>query len=168
MQLIGMACMAFRLQKSILTAIAQITANVLQAERHKINSPPSYYFLFPCQKTWLFFKPWYTKCGSTWACVSLFFSDKEIVSRVCCSLVLSGCKKPRCASGYLGWVEMVRIYGEDTKRRKEVQETMSAARQPGLMESWNIIEDTTVADFVIPWKVNTQCFLIQWVCIPMT
>lgn len=45
---------------------------------------------------------------------------------------------------------MVRIYGKDTKRRKEVQETMSAARQARLMESWNIIEDTTVADFVIP------------------
>lgn len=45
---------------------------------------------------------------------------------------------------------------------------MSAARQPSLMETWKVIEDTTVADFVIPSKVNTQCFLIQWVSIPMT
>lgn len=35
-----MAWMAFRLQKSILTAIAQMTANVLQAERHRINCLP--------------------------------------------------------------------------------------------------------------------------------
>lgn len=64
--------------------------------------------------------------------------------------------------------QMVRIYGKNTKRRKDIQETMSAARQASLMESWNIIEDTTVADFVIPLKVNTQCFLIQWISIPMT
>lgn len=34
---------------------------------------------------------------------------------------------------------MVRIYGKDTKRRKEVQGPMLAARQASLMESWNII-----------------------------
>lgn len=64
-------------------------------------------------------------------------------------------------------IQMVRIYGKNTKRRKDVQETMSAARQARLMESWNIIEDTTVAHFVIPLKVNTKCFLIQWISVPM-
>lgn len=63
--------------------------------------------------------------------------------------------------------QMVRIYGKNTKRRKDVQGTMSAARQASLMESWNIIEDTTVAHFVIPLKVNTKCFLIQWISVPM-
>lgn len=47
---------------------------------------------------------------------------------------------------------MVGIYGKYTGRRKEVQKPMSATRQPSLMETWNIIEDTTAADFVIPQK----------------
>lgn len=43
-----MACMALRLQKSILMDISQITDHVLQAERHKINSlrhPTIFFFI---------------------------------------------------------------------------------------------------------------------------
>lgn len=48
---------------------------------------------------------------------------------------------------------MVRIYDEDTKRRKKVQEAMSLARQPSLVESYSTIEDTTIVPgFVTPQK----------------
>lgn len=42
----------------------------------------------------------------------------------------------------------MRIHGKYTKEKEEVQKPASVARQLSLMETWNIIEGSTITDFV--------------------